>query len=215
MRSDTNLVKLFGIIGAMFVLLSLFMNVVTLDIRLGYTDEVLIESDLDPEADEINTYMRYGFTAWELGTVAENFVDTYMWDAGDRKENKEALEYFDESEFEEMYALIGLEIKDGTMCELVTFLNYIVSSYTLYKVLPWIIIVVSITMLAATVFSKGVVKIIMSVMMLACLILEILPAKDFFNVMGVGVVIMMIGIVMSIISTIGSFASSGVVYVEE
>lgn len=215
MRSDTILIKLLGAFGAIFVFLSLFMNVVTLDVHMGYTAEALIESGLDPENDNVDAYVRYGLTAWEFGTLAKNITQSITWDTGDREAGLEAVASLDKAEFEEMYALIGYDIDGKTLDRLFALLKYAVSSYSLFKLLPWAITVVCVISLVATVTSKRLIKLIMSVMMVACMIIMILPSKEFFSIMGVGPVIMMIGIALSAISAIGSFASPGVIYVSE
>ena len=206
MKSDTNIIKFMGI----FVLLSTFMNVVTMDITIGYSEEEYIEAESDADV-----YMRYGLTMWEMGTAARNYTNTLGWDEEEIESNLDALESIDESELTEMYAMIGMDLNAETVMNLFSFMEYVITSSSLYLLLPWLIVVVCVGMLAGTIASKHFVKVIMVLLMAASFVLILLPSKEFFAIMGVGPIIMAIGIIFSIISTIASFVSPGVIYVEE
>lgn len=234
MKSDTNLIKLFGIFGAICVLLSTFMNVATLKFYVGATDEAeilfydyesedMIEEDItveeagvnDEDMEDCEVYMRYGLTMWEIRTLVTNYAADLSWNSEDRTASLEALESIDKEMFNEIFGMYGIEFKNDSIQNVFDFMKYVFSSYALFLFLPFVLIVACVGMLAGTISSKHIVKVIALLAMVAGFVLMILPSKNFFGIMGVGPVVMMIGIVLAIISTIGSFVSPGVIYVEE
>ena len=221
MRSDTNLIKTLGIFGAVFVFLSLFMNVVTIKFNISESENAeydfyLDETDGEEVTEEaVDVYVRYGLTLMEMRTVVKNYADDITWSKQECDEMLEELDSVDMSIYNQIFGMFGMEFSENTLNDLLEFLKYVVATSGLFLFLPFVIIAVCVAMLAGTVFSKKIIKMISTIVMIGVLVLMILPSQNFFSIMGIGPVILMCGIILSIISTIGSFVSPGVIYVNE
>lgn len=221
MRSDTNLIKMLGIFGAVFVFLSLFMNVVTIKFNISESENAeydfyLDETDGEEVTEEaVDVYVRYGLTLMEMRTVVKNYADDITWSKQECDEMLEELDSVDMSIYNQIFGMFGMEFSENTLNDLLEFLKYVVATSGLFLFLPFVIIAVCVAMLTGTVFSKKIIKVISTIVMIGVLVLMILPSQNFFRIMGIGPVILMCGIILSIISTIGSFVSPGVIYVNE
>lgn len=228
MRSDTNLVKVFGVLGAVCVVLSLFMNVVTIKFNVSVTDSNVFNSywEMDEEADQeealddtsdegLNVYMRYGLTMWEMRTVVANYADSLCFSKSEADELVNEIDSIDMSLYNEIFKICGIEFSDNTLGDVTEFAKYLVSTSGLFLFLPFAIAIICVGMFTGTVCSKKVIKLISLLLILGAFALMILPAKNFFGIMGIGPVVYMSGIVLSIISTVGSFVSPGVIYEKE
>ena len=210
------------------------MNVATLKFYVSATDEAEIlfyddevvdmaEEDItaeetgvgDDNMEDCEVYMRYGLTMWEIRTLVTNYAANLSWDAEDRNASLEALESIDKEMFNEMFGMYGIEFRKNSLQNVFDFMEYVLSSCALFLFLPFVLIAACVGMLAGTISSKHVIKVLSLLAMVAGFVLMILPSPNFFGIMGVGPVVMMIGIVLAIISTIGSFVSPGVIYVKE
>jgi hypothetical protein len=222
MKSDTNIVKLFGIFGAILVFMAMFMNVITLDFHIGLTDEMLAELG----EDDFDVHLKYGVTMWELRTMAENFTNALSGEEFDDEGEdeisdditNEILEYANDNDLNwvrDMIGAYGFSISDDTVSDLTAFVKYSFTAWILFLVLPWVMFAAAIVMAVGTITSKKAVKIVSTVIMTVGFVSLFLPAGEFLRIIGVGPVIMLCGIGCSIISTVGSFVSPGVIYVEE
>jgi hypothetical protein len=152
---------------------------------------------------------------WEVKTVVNNFMGSVSWDEADRKANMEALESIDMDMFKEMFGMYGIKFSDESMRNVFDFMQYVLSTYTLFLILPFVIVLACIILLIGSITSGKALKLLGTILMIACLILMIIPSGNFFGIMGIGPVVMMCGIVFALISAIGSFVNPGVVYVQE
>lgn len=217
MRSDTNLIKIFGIIGALCVLFSTFMNVATMRFYVGVTNEIQIADTVEEadDQDDVEVYMRYGLTMWEIRTMVLNYEDELSWSREERMANLESIDNIDVGIINEIFGMYGIEFRKNSLNNVMDFVKYVLSTSGLFLILPFAIVAISLLMLAGSILSNKVLKVAAVVLMAVGLMLIVLPSKTFFGIIGIGPVIMIAGIVSSIVSAIGSFVSPGIMYVEE
>lgn len=219
MKSDANYVKVLGIIGAICVMLSIFMDVVRFDIGMNFDMGVVSVfgnlSDEEIDDGEETASIVFGFSMYDMRNWIKDCASGPIMTKQERIDNLEGLKEVYNFQYDAMFQNVGVDIFDESIENLFDLMEYAIKTYNLFLYVPIALVIVGVLMLVGTIASKSGIKILATLVSTASLVLMLVPAQANLKMLGIGVLWLLIGNVLCIISTIASFVSPGIYYYSE
>lgn len=196
---------LLGIIAAMLFLAAPFMNFASIHVN----EKVEIPSYYSYGmgslyGSKVNVKAGIGFNLFELsqlsGTV-ERLADR-LGGGADTDDLADALEEAEDYLIRELEDEIDTNIKDSSVKEVFGTAALILKGRAAVLITPWILIVCGAGLLVFTVTGHRKLKLVFSLVPLACLIWLMICSGHFFSIMGIGAWAIILGIVLGLISAV-------------
>lgn len=203
-RMGISVFCLLGIIAAMLFLVAPFMNFASIHVN----EKVEIPSYYSYGmgslyGSKVNVKAGMGFNLFELsqlsGTV-ERLADRLG--GADTDDLADALEEAEDYLIHELEDEIDTSIKDSSVKEVFGTAALILKGRAAVLITPWILIVCGAGLLVFTVTSHRKLKLVFSLIPLACLIWLMICSGHFFSIMGIGAWAIILGIVLGLISAV-------------
>lgn len=203
-RMGISVFCLLGIIAAMLFLAAPFMNFASIHVN----EKVEIPSYYSYGmgslyGSKVNVKAGMGFNLFELsqlsGTV-ERLADRLG--GADTDDLADALEEAEDYLIHELEDEIDTSIKDSSVKEVFGTAALILKGRAAVLITPWILIVCGAGLLVFTVTSHRKLKLVFSLIPLACLIWLMICSGHFFSIMGIGAWAIILGIVLGLISAV-------------
>lgn len=228
-KRKAEIFKIIGIIGAVLLIFSPFLNFATIHLRAsansqfsGYVSEGFPslyelfeedeegtgESEVNQETeDEKSVRLNYGLDLFELRLLGSNFTSLKEYSASDMKAFVQGNEELrDELVYNMYWELFGLYIDESGIEEALEIINFSALGYLALCFVPFIMIISGIMMLIFSVIDGRVGKIIFSIIASAGFIWLFISSKSFLAIIGPGAIVMVIGIITCLVCAFGSLS---------
>lgn len=199
---------LLGIIAAMLFLAAPFMNFASIhvnekvDVPSYYSDYRYWLEESTSSSSKVNIKASIGLNLFELsqlsGTV-ERLADKVG--GTDTSTLANMLEMSESYIVREMEDEMETSINDGSVKEVFGTAILVLKGRVAALVTPWVLIVCGVGLLVFTVVNRRILKLVFSLVPLACLIWLIICSGHFFSIMGIGAWAIVLGIVLGLISS--------------
>ena len=227
-RRKAEIFKIMGIIGAVMLLFSPFLNFATIHLRASadsvfadYVSSGLSMADAlfggeqeteelkEPEEDEevISVALNYGLDLFELRLLGSNFTSLKEYDSSEMKalvQSNQELE--DELIYNMYWELFGLYIDEGGIEEAMEIINFSALGYLALCFVPYVLLVSGIMMLIFSIIDGRTGKIIFSIIPMAAFIWLYVSTRSFVTIIGPGALVMGVGILISLVCAFGSLS---------
>ena len=203
-RMGISMFCLLGIIAAMLFLVAPFMNFASIHVNEkvevpSYSGYFMGSS----YSSKVSVKASVGLNLFELsqlsGTVARLADKLGVADTDDLAD---ALEGAEDYLVREMEDEMDTDIKDGSVKEVFGTARLVLKGRAAALVTPWILIVCGVGLLVFTVTNHRKLKLVFSLIPLACLIWLMICSGHFFSIMGIGAWAIILGIVLGLISAL-------------
>lgn len=200
---------LLGIIAAMLFLAAPFMNFASIhvnekvDVPSYYSDDYrYLLGERNSSGSKLNIKASIGLNLFELsqlsGTI-ERLADKVG--GTDTSTLANMLEMSESYIVREMEDEMETSINDGSVKEVFGTAILILKGRVAALVTPWVLIVCGVGLLVFTVVNRRILRLVFSLVPLACLIWLIICSSHFFSIMGIGAWAIVLGIVLGLISS--------------
>lgn len=203
-RMGISVFCLLGIIAAMLFLVAPFMNFASIHVNEkvevpSYSGYFMGSS----YSSKVSVKASVGLNLFELsqwsGTVAR-LADKLG--GADTDDLADALESAEDYIVRELEDEMDTDIKDGSVKEAFGTARLILKGRAAVLITPWILIVCGAGLLVFTVTNHRKLKLVFSLIPLACLIWLMICSGHFFSIMGIGAWAIIFGIVLGLISAL-------------
>ena len=203
-RMGISMFCLLGIIAAMLFLVAPFMNFASIHVNEkvevpSYSGYFMGSS----YSSKVSVKASVGLNLFELsqlsGTVAR-LADKLG--GADTDDLADALEGAEDYIVRELEDEMDTDIKDSSVKEVFGTARLVLKGRAAVLVTPWILIVCGVGLLVFTVTNHRKLKLVFSVIPLACLIWLMICSGHFFSIMGIGAWAIILGIVLGLISAL-------------
>ena len=191
---------LVGIIAAMLLIFSPFMNFATLHVNEKYEDE-WSEIELKIKAsDGLNL-----FELSKLSNTLDDALDETKKLMGMKIDKDDILDVLDDVEDEADDVIedeTGIEVKESSIKEVVGLVHLVVDGKMPLMITPWLLIVSGLGLLVFTVINNKKGKMVCSIIPVGCIVWLMLSSSNFFSIMGIGAWAMLLGAIGGIVSSV-------------
>lgn len=207
-KMGLSLFCLLGIIGAMLIIASPFMNFASLHGRVEYSESSSdfdlddFSLDLGKSSKNINIKIKVndGFNLFELMTLSNTvnrLADETGIGMGEVKDNVDSVEAM------LRYGLRSVDevdVNSGVINEIGGFLHLIAHGHVALIITPFLMILAGVGLLIFTVINNRKLKFVCAGAAAVAFIWLMLCSSHFFSMMGIGAWAMLIGIVLGVVS---------------
>ncbi len=179
-----------GIIGAMLLIFAPFMNFAS----IHYKDRV--------QGVELN--VSDGFNLFELSKLS-NTIDEVMEEIDDDLEKEDVvdlLEDYEDDIVDEIEDEADVRLEESLIKEVFGTAKLSVKGQVALMLSPWLIIISGILLFVTTIINNKKLKLVFSIIPFVCLIWLIICSGNFFSIMGIGAIALMLGIALGIVSAV-------------
>ncbi len=227
-KRKAEIFKIIGIIGAVILIFSPFLNFATIHLRAsadsrlskyveeGFPDleEVFEESREDVATeededlgDENAVKLNYGLDLFELRLLGSNFTSLKEYDKSDIEAFVNANEALEDELIYNMYwELYGIYIDETGIEEALEIINFSTLGYLALCFVPFAMILSGIMILIFSIIDGRVGKILFSIIALVGFGWLFVSTKSFITIMGPGAIVMVVGIIICLICAFGSLS---------
>ena len=187
---------LLGIIAAMLLIVAPFMNFASIHISEEYEEEGYF-GDI-----EIKIKASDGMNLFELSKLSGTISRVADEFGGDASDLADMLDDYEDEAMDAIEDELDMDVHKSSIRETFGTAKLLLKGRAATLVTPWILILCGLGLLIFTVINNKKMKLVFSIVPLACLIWLMICSGHFFSIMGIGAWAIIVGIVLGIVSAI-------------